>query len=245
MSSTSRKPLMTPKRTLNETVILYVGPKRKKYIVHKKVLCGQSEFFNAGFNKGSEEAANGEMYLPEDDPATCADLIEYFYRGTLPYADKTTTRPMQELYCLAEKIRMPILMDKLMDAIMLAHKEKNNFDFGADRTRNIYENTHSTSKLRLYASAMLAFNIHYDFNSKVDFGLYLPLSQTCPELFADVFRIIYTHRLSFVDFDNPLDGVKYAFGRCGFHVHGSDGVCYRKVLDFKTIEFSNLEFKTL
>ncbi|KAF7894602.1 uncharacterized protein EAF01_010052 [Botrytis porri] len=93
MSSPSRPPLMTPE-VLNETVILYVGPKRKKYIVHKKVLCDQSEFFNAWFNKGFEEAANGEMCLPEDDPATCADLIEYFYRGTLPYADKTTTRPM-------------------------------------------------------------------------------------------------------------------------------------------------------
>ncbi|KAF5877971.1 uncharacterized protein Bfra_000136 [Botrytis fragariae] len=112
MSSPSRPPLMTPE-ALNETVILYVGSQRKK---------------------GFEEAASGEIYLPEDDPATCADLIEYFYRGTLPHADKTTTRPMQELYCLAEKICMPTLMDKLMDAIMVVHKEKNNFGFGADRT---------------------------------------------------------------------------------------------------------------
>ncbi|TGO54251.1 hypothetical protein BCON_0110g00310 [Botryotinia convoluta] len=244
MSSPSSSPLMTPE-ALNETVILYVGSKRKKYIVHKKILCDQSEFFNAGFNNGFKEATDGEMYLPEDDPATFADLIEYFYRGTLPYTDKTTTRPVQELYCPAEKICMPLLMDKLMDAIMEAHAEKNNVGFDVGRTQSIYENTHSTSKLRLYAAATLAFNIHFDFNNTVDFGTYLPLSKTCPEVFTDVFRIIYVHRLSLINFSGPLDGVKDAFGPCGFHVHSSDGVCYKKARRSMKLDFGKLEFKKL
>ncbi|KAF7906776.1 hypothetical protein EAF00_001054 [Botryotinia globosa] len=177
------------------------------------------------------------MHLPEDDPATFADLIEYLYRGTLPYTEKTTTRPMQELYCLAERICMPLLMDKIMDAIMEAHAERNNVGFDASRTQSIYEITHSTSKLRLYASASIAFNIHFDSKDTVDFGMYLPLSKTCPEIFTDVFRIIDVHRKSVMNFGRPLNGVKDAFGPCGFHVHSSDGVYYKTVKSSTKLDF--------
>ncbi|TGO72243.1 hypothetical protein BELL_0476g00070 [Botrytis elliptica] len=235
MSSTSRPPLMTPE-VLNETVILHVGPKREKYIVHKKVLCDQSEFFNAGFNKGFQEGSNGEMYLPEDDPAACADLIEYLYRGTLPYADETTTRPMLELYCLAEKICMPLLMDELMDKIMEVHMMKYPGGFAAGPVQSIHNHTHSTSKLRLYASAMLAFAIHVatkDPERAIE--NYLPLNKSCPELFVEIFQIISTHRAFFVNLGSAPKAVKDAFGPCGFHVHSPDGICYRNAKGSKTM----------
>ncbi|TGO68097.1 hypothetical protein BOTNAR_0030g00190 [Botryotinia narcissicola] len=146
MSSPSKSPLMTPE-ALNETVILYVGPKRKKYIVHKKILCDQSDFFNAGFNKAFEEAANGEMYLPEDNPATFADLIEYLYRATLPYTEKSGTSFLLKLYYL----------------------------------------------------------------------------------------IISTHRAFLVNLGSASKGVKDAFGPYDFHVHGLDGICYRKAQGSKTM----------
>ncbi|TGO36605.1 hypothetical protein BHYA_0120g00300 [Botrytis hyacinthi] len=236
MSIPSKPSLMTPE-ALNETVTLYVGSEEKKYIVHKKILCDQSEFFNAGLNNGFKEATDGEMYLPEDDPATFADLIEYLYRGALPYTDKITTRPMQELYCLAEKICMPLLMDKLIDAIMKAHAEKNYVGFDAARIQSIYENTHSASKLRLYASAALAFSIHFDFKNTVDSGMYIPLSKPCPEIFTDVLTI-YVHRLSLMNFGGPLNGVKDAFGPYGFHVPSSDGACYKTVERSTKLDFN-------
>ncbi|KAB8302100.1 hypothetical protein EYC80_005551 [Monilinia laxa] len=82
MSSPSSLVLMTPE-TLNEVVALYVGKKRKRYIVHKKILCDQSEFFDAGFNNEFREATKREIYLLEDDPTALAALIEYMYRGSV------------------------------------------------------------------------------------------------------------------------------------------------------------------
>ncbi|KAF7949357.1 uncharacterized protein EAE97_002866 [Botrytis byssoidea] len=223
---------MTPE-ALNETVILYVGPKRKKYIVHKKILCDQSDFFNAGFNKAFEEAANGEMYLPEDNPATFADLIEYLYRGALPYTEKSGTSFLLKLYYLAEKICMTLLMDQLIDKIMEVHMMKHPRGFSAAAVQSIHNHTHGTSKLRLYASALLAFKIHVETEEALE--KYLPLNKSCPELFVEIFQIISMHRESVVNFTSASKGVRDAFGPCDFHFHSPDGICYRNAKRSKTM----------
>lgn len=176
------------------------------------------------------------MYLPEDDPATFADLIEYLYRGTLPYTDKSGTCSMLELYFLAEKICMPLLMDRLIDKIMEVHSMKYPGGFVPRAIQYIYNHTHGTSKIRLYASAMVAFKIHVLTESPEQaLENYLPLNKSCPELFVEIFQIISTHRAFLVDLNSAPKGVKDAFGPCGFHVHGLDGICYRKAQESKTM----------
>jgi hypothetical protein len=60
-------------RSLGEDiVILYVGTKRQKYQIHKKLLCDRSSFFQKAFSSESnfKEAVESIMHLPEDDPTT-------------------------------------------------------------------------------------------------------------------------------------------------------------------------------
>ncbi|THV48585.1 hypothetical protein BGAL_0239g00070 [Botrytis galanthina] len=235
MSILSKPPLMTPE-ALNETVILYVGIDRKKYIVHKKILCDHSEFFNAGFNSGFKEATDGEMHLPEDDPATFADLIEYLYRGTLPYTDKCGTSALQRLYWLAEKICMPLLMDQLIDKIMEVHMMECPGGFCVASIQAIYNHTHGKSKLRLYASALLVFGILVPTEDQEgDSDIYLSLNKSCPDLFVDIFQIISMHREFVVNFTSVSKDIRDAFGPCGFHVHSPDGICYMKAKKSKTM----------
>lgn len=70
-------------RTLGtEIVTIYVGPKRKSFSIHKKLLCSRSEYFDKAFNGGFKES-DGTMYLPEDDPEAFDALVVYIYQNRL------------------------------------------------------------------------------------------------------------------------------------------------------------------
>lgn len=147
-------------RVLDETVTLYVGDKRKKHIVHKKILCDQSQFFNSEFKRVSK----GEMYLPEDNPAVVVDLIEFLYRGKLPkITQKGKMSPEVndqciKLYLLADKFCMPVLMNRLIDNIIQGFAR---IEFSSAQLAWIYRDTHRTSKLRSFAAASTAFGMGY------------------------------------------------------------------------------------
>jgi hypothetical protein len=70
----------------DEIVTLYVGKKRKKFTLHKKLLCDRRKYFSKAFRGRFQEAQSGKMHLPEDDPDTVFDLVDYLYRGTVPEA---------------------------------------------------------------------------------------------------------------------------------------------------------------
>ena len=67
---------------------LYVGPERKRFVVHKKLLTSQSAFFDKALNGGFMEADKGSIHLEEDDAASVALLVGFLYRGTIPGTDK-------------------------------------------------------------------------------------------------------------------------------------------------------------
>ncbi|CZR51097.1 uncharacterized protein PAC_00972 [Phialocephala subalpina] len=78
-----------------EMIALYVGPKRKEFIVYKTPLCRSAKFFDAALNGPFIEGQERIMHLPEDDPGA--------FRS--------------EKFCITE------LADKTMDAIQdMAHE---------------------------------------------------------------------------------------------------------------------------
>ena len=42
-------------------VKIFVGDKRKKFVVHKKLLCESADYFKGAFTRDFEEARKGEM----------------------------------------------------------------------------------------------------------------------------------------------------------------------------------------
>lgn len=65
---------------------LYLGPQRRQFSVHKKLLCHQSPFFAKAFDGGFEETVHGKMTLEEDDSYAFEIFLYWLYRGHLPPA---------------------------------------------------------------------------------------------------------------------------------------------------------------
>jgi BTB/POZ domain len=55
--------------------------------VHKKVLCGQSDFFEKACEGGFKEASSGVIDLTGDDPDAVKAMVQYCY--TVNYAYDT------------------------------------------------------------------------------------------------------------------------------------------------------------
>ena len=53
-----------------EIVDIFVGPQRKRYVVHKKLLTIQSDYFDKALNGRFKEAEENSIYLKEEDPGT-------------------------------------------------------------------------------------------------------------------------------------------------------------------------------
>lgn len=96
--------MLTGNRVLgDEIVTLYVGPKRKKFTVHKKLLCDRYEYFSKAFHGNFQEAQEGVMHLPDDDADAVSSLVDFLYRGTVPKITeepKEPSRPLRRLYYL-------------------------------------------------------------------------------------------------------------------------------------------------
>jgi len=78
----------------DEIVTIYIGKKRKKSLVRKKLICGRSEFFAKAFTSRFEEPKTGEMYLAENDENVFDSVIEWVYRGAFstPVFDQYSQR---------------------------------------------------------------------------------------------------------------------------------------------------------
>jgi hypothetical protein len=55
--------------------------------VHKKVLCGQSDFFEKACEGGFKEASSGVIDLTDDDPDAVKAMVQFCY--TVNYAYDT------------------------------------------------------------------------------------------------------------------------------------------------------------
>ena len=61
------------------TVNLYLGPKRKHYLLHRDLLSSCSDFFKQTF----EKEPNVPLYLTEYDPIAFELFVDWLYRGSL------------------------------------------------------------------------------------------------------------------------------------------------------------------
>jgi hypothetical protein len=67
-----------------ETVDLYAGEERRHFVVHKKLLTSQSDYFNKALNGGFKETRENSIHLVEDNPASVGLLVGYLYSGVVP-----------------------------------------------------------------------------------------------------------------------------------------------------------------
>jgi hypothetical protein len=157
----------------NEIVSIYVGPKRKKFTVHKKLICQASDFFSKGFTEGLQEAQENSMHLPEDDPNAFTLFIDWIYRSKIPerknWKDQAT---LYNLYVFAEKLCLSDLANATMDEIQKLLNFLNpdldpDFDRNSAFARKVYSETSSGSPLRKYCVQLLALDLFIESEEKM------------------------------------------------------------------------------
>ncbi|OBT89993.1 hypothetical protein VE02_01615 [Pseudogymnoascus sp. 03VT05] len=68
----------------SDIVTVYVGPREKRYSVHKALLTSQSEYFEKALNGKFKEADEQIIRLPEDSPDAFDVLIGWLYQNQIP-----------------------------------------------------------------------------------------------------------------------------------------------------------------
>lgn len=137
---------------IGDVIKVYVGPKRKRYCVHKALLI-QYKWFSKRINYFT---VTFPLYLPAEDPKVFELLIGWLYRKNLNAISTTDEEVAKEevalsvdLYLRACKWKMPELQNALMDRMRVRTTCVHGF-FPRKLIKTIYESTESLSPLRSY-----------------------------------------------------------------------------------------------
>ncbi|EKD18615.1 uncharacterized protein L3040_002041 [Drepanopeziza brunnea f. sp. 'multigermtubi'] len=208
------------------TITVGSGPTARTFKVHTDLICSKVPFFKAMFKGNFKEAATQTATLPEDDPLAFELFLGWVYRDTVNKLSHMT--PYLKLFGFAEKYTVVTLMDNTMDALVAAFKEKN-YLFHQVYMEEIYQITHESSKMRVFASRCFAFALM----TCPDTGIWSTttlMSMTSThrdEILVDSLRLIRAlkpeNKISL--FPDPRSAPL-----CDYHQHGKDEVCpYIKV----------------
>ncbi|PQE12671.1 BTB POZ domain-containing protein [Rutstroemia sp. NJR-2017a BBW] len=141
-------------RALGEDIVtIFVGPARRKFVLHKNLLC-RLPFFDYAFNGGFQETVTGSMDLPEDEPDIFSIFVHWVYRGSVPpITCQKNLDDLLSLYIFAEKLCLNELCNRTLDEIQGSAEglEKVVFKFGVVQMRKIWENTAPDSPLRTWS----------------------------------------------------------------------------------------------
>ncbi len=230
-----------------EIVIIHVGPNKKPFAVHKKLLCARSEYFDKAFNSGFKEAQDGVIHLVEEDPEMFDLLINYFYHDSLPAFPSEEFSDDQDgcdeyvdylwtLFYVAEKFCIDELANRIMDGIQDIQDH-----FGvipsASSIKRIYKFTHESSRSRVYTvltQFMHLANIEEDpgdFNLSNEVANIAKMVKEVPEFGADWVTLQSKYHTRFwgmkeSDIADPQKRDETGFGQCFFHFHRNGQPCH-------------------
>lgn len=204
----------------DELVTIYVGPKRKKYTVHKEILCRKSKYFNSALKTGFKEAINREFYFNDRDPGVFDDLVRWIYQSALRGSKKPrkhrggSLEDFLGLYFIGDEFYIEELKNEVMDAVRAS-------DTVQDLPKGIaissaYDNTPAGDPMRRYLAEHVASLL-------VDDMLLLPEHIATEirkggDLAVDLAFAL--QKASRPDFVKPSD-----LPKCDFHVHIDSEKC--------------------
>ncbi|KAI9640787.1 hypothetical protein NHQ30_010627 [Ciborinia camelliae] len=87
-----------------EFVNLIVGPTRKEFTVHKKLICDSCDYFRRAFSSSFLEGVEGKIYLVEDSVDAVDLFVQWLYRREISN-EKTHAQfnTLIKLYLMSEK----------------------------------------------------------------------------------------------------------------------------------------------
>jgi hypothetical protein len=225
---------MIPRKLGSEVVNLNVGAGHNKrvFVVHKKILCDKSDFFNKMFASDFKEAKEGVIELPEDNPAAVSAVLDMLiYHNTIrnltgnkDAKGKTTIAwdPV-EVYSLAQKWCFPAkALDDIMDKIVRHHfntAELPSLSF----IDAAYEKSQDGSKLRMYSMDSLSYALQHDHEmGEIDWPS-SEIQKMCSKNMDFLRDYIASTR---VGRDEEVEDPRKCFSEpCKYHEHQDDKEC--------------------
>lgn len=127
-------------------VDLYVGPENTHWILHEKLLCARSRFFQRIFySKGSSTSSYG---LPDDDDEPFAAFVSWLYSGYVkPPGEEKDLTVLFDLYLMGEKWQAPQLVRAVLAAVRNFYATTDSYP-RLRRVQYIYANTDEDSAMR-------------------------------------------------------------------------------------------------
>lgn len=148
------KVLQTPRLTpigqymSDNMVNIYIGDERKKFRLHRDLLCERSEFFKASFEGHFKEAETQELALPEDTMESFELLVGWLYGAPLVSIPSEASLPAYlDLVVLAKKLCLEHLQNETMDHILESYRGSLP-SVTAHTIRRLYEKTSAKDPLR-------------------------------------------------------------------------------------------------
>ncbi|KAF7899311.1 uncharacterized protein EAF01_008524 [Botrytis porri] len=146
----------------NELVQIIVGPELKEFFVHKTLIRSTCDFFDKAFNGRFKEGIENKMHLPKDDPEIFEIFVNWMYSGHLRGGLR---EPMLiiNIWIFAQKCQAITLKNCAMKALQdaLGDERIGRFPLSNSEVAHIYENTTWGDELRVFAIAMLAWEIPF------------------------------------------------------------------------------------
>lgn len=170
-----------------ELVHILVGPRKKKFSVHQKLLSA-SPYFEEAFNGPFLEAKTMTLTLKEDAPEIFSAFIEWLYVHDSNTAKDFDIDNLISLYIFSDKIQNVALKDYAMDILQNTMKEGSQ-DLNLDQIKRIFKDLPDspTAPLRRFAAAMLYYEI-------------MCRSTTKPSWILDVFKHVPAACLEVIKF---------------------------------------------
>jgi hypothetical protein len=132
-------------------VDIYVGPENTHWILHEKLICARSKFFNKIFyTKYSKTHGSGNKTfgLPDEEDEPFRLFVGWLYSSRVPPPDEEKELgTLFDLYLMGEKWQIAGLVKDVLDAVRKFYRNSNSFP-GLRRVQYIYGNTDEDSPMR-------------------------------------------------------------------------------------------------
>lgn len=144
MAETQEKPLN--ELLSRDMVDIYVGQENTHWILHEKLLCYRSKFFNNIF-KGKENKDH-KFGLPDEEDEPFRLFVGWLYSSAVPTPkEEKDLGNLFELYLMSEKWAINGLTKNSLEAVRNFYKETDTYP-ALRRVQYIYSNTEQESPMR-------------------------------------------------------------------------------------------------
>ncbi|EPE26498.1 hypothetical protein GLAREA_02411 [Glarea lozoyensis ATCC 20868] len=143
-----------------ETINLYIGPQRKKLLLHTKLI---TQHVPPNRQPGAHHRFRDASWLAHQDVDAFIFIIDYMYDRAWPTLG---TSPFQllKIYALASRLGMCKLMDRIMVTVLLTHANAScchRTSFSIPQIRFIHTQHLPGSKMRKYIALSKAYMYHH------------------------------------------------------------------------------------